>query len=273
MWCGRYLVMPGVKCRPIQWNQTCHHVLKRRDTTRSSGLGTPRIGCCCCYCFSVALAALDARVIAAKDLDSTPKALLTCRLPAASVDSTTHNGLVRPKRGPDGVGGGVGHGVRRQPTQPNNTVGPRFRSQWQAPSFMHNRRADHPQGTPSHWHAVDDPRPREGTGRHGDELCANLIVKGIPRQCPERGEGDAIHGKLRCWEISVRQLSNVGDGLDVPLRHDVRRLAQDRLQLGLHPRHHGREARQVPQLDVFLPIWMFGHVLRLTHTILRSGGF
>ena len=97
MWCGRCLVMPGVKRRPIRWNQTGHHVLHGRDTTRISGLGTPRIGCCCCYCFSVALAALDPRVIAAKDLDSTPKALLTCRLPAASVDSTTDSGLVTTK--------------------------------------------------------------------------------------------------------------------------------------------------------------------------------
>ena len=61
----------------------------------------------------------------------------------------------------------------------------------------------------------------------------------------------------------MRQLADVGDGLDVPLRHDVQRLAQDRLQLGLHPRHHGRQARQVPELDVFLPIRMLGHVLRL----------
>ena len=84
------------------------------------------------------------RVIAAKDLDSTPKTVPTCRLPAASEDSTTHSGLVRPKRGCDGVRGGVGHGVRRQPTKPNNTAGPRFRGQWQAASFMHHRRADHP---------------------------------------------------------------------------------------------------------------------------------
>ena len=106
MWCRSCLVMPGVKRRPIRWNQTSHHVLHGTNTTRISDLGTPRIGCCCCYCFSVALAALDPRVIAAKDLDSTPKALLTCRLPAASADSTTDSGLVRPERGRDGVGGG-----------------------------------------------------------------------------------------------------------------------------------------------------------------------
>ena len=139
MWCGRCLVMPGVKRRPLRWKQTGHHVLKGKDTTRISGLGTPWIGCCCYCCFSVALAALNPRVIAAKDLDSTPKTLLTCRLPAASEDSTTHSGLVRPKRGRDGVGGGVGHGVRRNPTKPNDTAGPRFRSQWQAASFMHHR--------------------------------------------------------------------------------------------------------------------------------------
>ena len=46
MWCERCLVMPGVKRRPIRWNQTGHHVLQGRDTTRISGLGTPRIGCC-----------------------------------------------------------------------------------------------------------------------------------------------------------------------------------------------------------------------------------
>ena len=91
-------------------------MLQGRDTTWINGLGTPRIGCCCCYCFGVALTALDPRVIAAKDYDSTPKALLTCRLPAASVDSTTDSGLVRAERGRDGVGGGVGYGVRRQPT-------------------------------------------------------------------------------------------------------------------------------------------------------------
>ena len=102
--------MPGCKALPIRWNQTGHHVLKGRDTTRVNDLGTPWIGCCCC-CFSVALDALDPRVIAAKDLHSTTKTLLTCRLPAASEDSTTHSGLVRPKRGCDGVGGGVGHGV------------------------------------------------------------------------------------------------------------------------------------------------------------------
>ena len=111
------------------------------------------------------------------------------------MDSTTDSGLVRPGRGRDGVGGGVGDGVRRQPTKPNNTAGPRFRSQWQAASFMHHRRADHPQGTPSHWHAVDDPRPREGTGTHGDELRANLIIRDIHRQSPEHGEGDAIYRK------------------------------------------------------------------------------
>ena len=144
MWCGRCLVMPGVKRCPIRWNQTGNHVLKGTDTTRISGLGTPRIGLCCCHCFSVALAALDPRVIAANGLDSTPKALLTCRLPAPSVDSTTDSSRVRPKRGRDCVCGGVGHGVRRQPTEPNNTAGPRFRSQWQAASFMHHRRADHP---------------------------------------------------------------------------------------------------------------------------------
>ena len=49
MWCGRCLVIPGVKRRPIRWNQTGHHVLQGRDTTQISGLGTPRIGCCCCY--------------------------------------------------------------------------------------------------------------------------------------------------------------------------------------------------------------------------------
>ena len=195
MWGGRCLVMPGVKRRPIRWNQTGHHVLKGRDTTRISGLGTPSIGCCCLCCFGVALAALRPRVIAATDLDSTPKTLLTCRLPAASEDSTTHSGLARPKRGRDGLGGGVGHGVRRQPTEPNNTAGPRFRSQLQAASFMHHLRADHPPGTPFHWHAVDDPRAREGTGRHGDELRANLIIRDIHRQSPEHGEGDAIHGK------------------------------------------------------------------------------
>ena len=169
----------------------------------SAASAPPRIGCCCCYCFSVALAALHPRVIAAKDLNSTPKALLTCRLPAASVDSTTDGGLVRPEWGRDGVGSGVRHGVRRQSTEPNNTAGPRFRSQWQAASFMHHRRADHPQGTPSQRHAVDDPRPREHTGRHGDELRANLIIRdpidraqNTERAMPSTGSDAA--GKSRC---------------------------------------------------------------------------
>ena len=134
MWCTRYLVMPRVKRRSIRWNQTGHHVLQGRDTTWIGGLGTPHIGCCCCYCycFSVALAA-------AKDLDSTAKALLTCRLPAASVDSTTDSALVRQERGRDRVRGGVRDGVPRQSTESDNTAGPRFRSQWQATSFMHHR--------------------------------------------------------------------------------------------------------------------------------------
>ena len=203
MWCGRCHVMPGVKRRPIRWNHTSHHVMQGRDTTGISGLGIPQIRCCCCCCFSVALVALDPRVIAAKDLDSTPKTLLTCGLPVASVDSTTHSGLVRLKRGRDGVGGGVGHGVRRQPTKPNNTAGPRFRSQGQAASIMHHRRADHPQGTPFHLHAVDDARPREGTGRHGDELSqtssAQISIdsaQNTERAMPSTGS-DAT-GKSRC---------------------------------------------------------------------------
>ena len=51
-----------------------------------------------------------------------------------------HSGLVRSKRGRDCVGGGIRHSVCRQTAKPNNTAGPRFRSQWQAASFTHHRR-------------------------------------------------------------------------------------------------------------------------------------
>ena len=99
--------------------------------------------------------------------------------------------------------------------------------------------------------------------------CAQTSSSGISIDSAQNTEkamastGTDAAGKSRCGSCRTSVMSNVGEGLNVRLRHDVQRLAQDRLELGLHPRHHGRQARQVPKLDVFFPIRMLGHVLRL----------